>query len=306
MNNLLSTSSQCGAVLDIISSYANYVRCSGTCNMIFEKPSNNPWQPLNVYHFNQIHIDPKTKIIYANDLQFKIVHATDGQNYKLIEIDDVKRNDDPQQISTDFKNPTTILFDETSFFNCDELSSEIHVWDVCGNMTAVFSVFIESMTPARCLFFGGRLFVLYWSDQEDESNWDWEIHIFNNYSNYVGMFCHCPPKTECCDILHFTADRFGNVFVSDVGTQRVDKFSPEGDHIGFLLIYAPTHVLTSKLDELFVVLSLVEGIQTIMVFDLNFNFRRSFQLKKQNLLSMAMLPDGEIITGGETSLVIYK
>lgn len=272
--------------------------------MIFEKPSNNPWQILNVYNFHQIHIDPTTKIIYASDLKFKIVYAIDGQTDKLIEIDDVKRNVpyDPQQISTDFEYPKTILFDEQSFFNCHDLSTHIEVCDIRGNTTAVFSILIPSMFPAGCLFFGGRLFVLYWSDQDDESNWDWEIHIFNNYGDYVGMFCHCPPKTECSDMLHLTADRFGNIFISDVGTQRVDKFSPEGEHIGFLLIYSPTLVLTSKLDE-FVVLS---GNQIIMVFDLNFNFRRSFQLKKSNLLSMAMLPDGQIITGGETSLVIYK
>ena len=286
MNRRSCLQIQCDAVESIISEYAKYVQCTGKRDIIYRKKSKRIF-------FDQITVEPTTGVIYTHKIRFEIIHAKTGRLWKITEV---KYDGDGDG---DFQNPP-ICFDEHSLFKIREEVSEIYVFDIHANLKAKVNVFIESMTPTRCLFINNHIYVLYWSDQDDGSRWDWEIHMYDNRGKYSDMFCHSPPETENNDILHFAADRFANIYVSDIGSDRIDKFSPSGERVGFKFIYQPTDIVISKLDELFV----LSNESKIHVLDLNFTCQRSFPVK--TLSCMALLPDGRIIAGNDTGLEVFK
>ena len=294
MNHRSCLQIQCEAVESIISEYAKYVKCTGKRDIIYRKKSKRIFESHVLYNFNQITVEPTTGIIYAHEHRFKIIHAKTDRLCKITEVEYDGDGDG------DFQNPP-ICFDEHSLFKIQGEVSEIHVFDIHANLRVKVGVFIESMTPTRCLFINNHIYVLYWSNQDDGSRWDWEIHMYDNRGKYSDMFCHSPPETKNSDILHFAADRFANIYVSDIGSDRIDKFSPSGERVGFKFIYQPTDIVISKLDELLVLSDKSE----IHVLDLNFTCQRSFPVETEKSC-MALLPDGRIIAGNDTSLEVFK
>ena len=302
---LRALTDQCADVIDVICNFSSLVHCSGkhVSRFASECPIFNLQTDRNGVIYSRSFMnsydlplsdDPIDRIWPLKPCRFRLFEQIE----KL--ADDCEKPTEPGKDYLYSLNPSS----DAPIFAFDFSLQEIYIFDINQQYTGYFNANLQHHKMKSCIFVKNRFFVIYeveWSDRSIETI-KWEIHMFDCCGRYLGLFCHGPRDVIEIGELFMAADAYGHVFVSSSEHNKIYKFSSRGLQIGEINVHRPLDIVVSADNELFV----ISDQLCVEVHDhSNFRLKRSFDIIDLSF-SIALLPNGKVVVGGDDHLSVYQ